>query len=151
MVLTGGWIHRKTLFLTSRRRRWTKSGNSIDPNQACCSAYSTPIGIGNPMELRQRQPRVRNERYLRWLRERPCCLCGGIDTEAAHIRSSSERRSKRSTGGQEKPSDQWALPLCNRHHREQHGMNELEFWEIRGINPFDLALSYFSRFEGLTK
>ena len=39
----------------------------------------------------------------------------------------------------EKPSDKWAVPLCNRHHREQHGMNEMDFWKCNGINPFVLG------------
>lgn len=39
-------------------------------------------------------------------------------------------------------SDKWALPLCSRHHREQHSMSESEFWASHGINPFALAISY---------
>jgi hypothetical protein len=45
----------------------------------------------------------------------------------------------------EKPSDKWALPLCNRHHREQHSMNELEFWKSHGIDPFMLAIKMRAR------
>ena len=97
-------------------------------------------------ELRQRQPREKNERYLQFIRSLPCCICGDDTTvEAAHIRSVSLEHGKRWTGMQEKSSDKWALPLCNDHHREQHTMNEMAFWKLYGINPFTLAISLRSR------
>jgi len=57
--------------------------------------------------------------------------------EAAHLRVGSINDGKPYTGMQEKPSDRWALPLCSKHHREQHSMNELEFWASYNINPFE--------------
>jgi hypothetical protein len=45
----------------------------------------------------------------------------------------------------EKPSDKWALPLCNRHHAEQHSMNELAFWKQYDIDPFMLAITLRDR------
>jgi hypothetical protein len=93
-------------------------------------------------ELRQREPRVRDERYLRFIRSLPCCICGGINTEAAHLRIGSINYGKRDTGMGEKSSDKWALPLCNAHHREQHATgDELKFWANYSINPFELAIS----------
>jgi len=92
-------------------------------------------------ELRQRQPRERDEKHLDFIRSLPCCICGGIDTEAAHIRAGSIENGKIYTGLQEKPSDKWSLPLCNSHHREQHSMNELAFWSSYQIDPFLLAIS----------
>jgi hypothetical protein len=93
------------------------------------------------MTLRQKEPRVRNEAHLRFIRSLPCCICGGIDTEAAHIRTASLEHGKRETGGSERPSDIWCLPLCNNHHREQHSMNEISFWSSHGIDPFILAMT----------
>lgn len=93
------------------------------------------------MNLRQRQPRERDERHLNHIRSLPCCICGGIDTEAAHIRTASLANGKLHTGMAEKPSDKWTLPLCNAHHREQHTMNEMTFWKKYGIDPFMLALT----------
>jgi hypothetical protein len=92
------------------------------------------------MELRQRQPRIKNAKHLAFIRSLPCCICGGIDTEAAHIRSGSVEHGKPSTGMAEKPSDYWTVPLCNRHHREQHSMNELVWWQCQNVDAFDLAL-----------
>lgn len=96
--------------------------------------------------LRQREPRQRDERHLDYIRSLPCCICGGIDTEAAHLRVGSTEYNKRSTGMAEKPSDHWCLPLCNRHHREQHDAgDELKFWASKGIDPFLLAISLRQR------
>ena len=94
------------------------------------------------MNLRQRQPRQRDERHLDYIRSLPCAICkDDTSTEAAHIRTASLAHGKNATGMQEKSSDKWALPLCNRHHREQHTMNEMAFWKKYGIDPFMLALS----------
>lgn len=91
--------------------------------------------------LRQRQPRERDERHLDHVRSLPCCVCGGIDTEAAHIRTASLAHGKNHTGMSEKPSDKWSVPLCNKHHREQHAMSEMAFWKKYEIDPFMLALT----------
>jgi hypothetical protein len=93
-------------------------------------------------ELRQRQPRERDERHLDYIRSLPCAICGDDTcTEAAHIRTESLAHDKRGTGRGERPSDKWCLPLCNKHHREQHSMNELAFWKSYGIDPFMLAIT----------
>jgi len=98
------------------------------------------------MTLRQREPRERDEKHLDYIRSLPCCICGGIDTEAAHIRTGTPELGKRPTGMAEKPSDKWALPLCNKHHREQHDFgDELGFWKCHGINPFVLAMTLKAR------
>lgn len=97
------------------------------------------------MILRQREPRQRDNKHLEFIRSLPCAICGGINTEAAHIRTASLAHGKSHTGMQEKPSDKWAVPLCNEHHREQHGMNELAFWKRYGIDPFVLAMTLRSR------
>lgn len=90
----------------------------------------------------QRQPRIEDPAYLAWIREQPCCLCGG-PAEAAHLRVGSINDGKPITGMQEKSSDRWALPLCRRHHELQHAAgDELVFWASYGINPFLLAISY---------
>lgn len=94
------------------------------------------------MNLRQRQPRERDNKRLEFIRGLPCCICGDdTSTEAAHIRTGSPEHDKPITGMAEKPNDAWTLPLCNRHHREQHSMNEMDFWRCHQINPFILAMT----------
>lgn len=94
-------------------------------------------------ELRQRQQRQHDPKHLDYIRSLPCAVCeDNTNTEAAHLRVGSIDHGKRETGGGERPSDIWCLPLCNRHHREQHDTgSELKFWAKYNINPFLLAIS----------
>lgn len=89
-----------------------------------------------------REPRQHDEDYLDFIRGLPCVLCGdNTSVEAAHIRYGDPVVCKRKAGMGEKPDDVWTLPLCGRHHREQHGMNEKYFWEKRGIDPVKVSLA----------
>ena len=90
----------------------------------------------------QRQPRQRDEAYLAFIRSFPCAICGKTPVEAAHLRVGSINDGKSYTGMAEKSSDKWALPLCAFHHRQQHTMNEREFWASHGLNPFALSMRY---------
>ena len=97
------------------------------------------------MSLRQREPRQKDARHLDFIRSLPCCICGdNTTTEAAHLRTSKIELGK-DDHGWGRPSDKWVLPLCGRHHREQHMMNEMAFWESYGIDPFMLALTMRAR------
>ena len=94
-------------------------------------------------EMRQRDPRQYNEKYLAFIRQQRCCICGETHgVQAAHLRVGSVNDGKRDSGMAEKSSDRWALPLCKKHHDRQHNMNEREFWASYGIDPFALAMQY---------
>lgn len=49
----------------------------------------------------------------------------------------------------EKPSDCWTVPLCGYHHRTgadaQHFVGEKIFWQLRGIDPFALAMKLWEQ------
>ena len=97
------------------------------------------------MTLRQRLSRAENKDHLAFVRQLPCVCChNNIETEAAHIRSGNREYGKRPTGKAEKPDDIWVLPLCGRCHRESHGINEVNYWNNKGINPWDMALRLFA-------
>ena len=57
---------------------------------------------------------------------------------------SDARISKVNPGVGQKPHDFFTLPLCGKHHREQHTGNELAFWKRYGIDPILLALSIYA-------
>jgi hypothetical protein len=76
-----------------------------------------------------RSPRRRDEAYLARVRREPCCICGDdTSVEAHHPRIGV-------VGMGRKADDAKAVPLCGRHHRELHTMNEREFWASYGITP----------------
>jgi hypothetical protein len=96
------------------------------------------------MTLRQRQPRVKSPKHLEYIRSLCCCICGdNTSTEAAHIRTASLEHGKEHTGMAEKASDKWAVPLCGKHHREQHAFEhgELAWWRCYGKDPFLIAMT----------
>jgi hypothetical protein len=74
----------------------------------------------------QKRPRRRNAERLHQVRQLPCLICGDpVTVEAHHPRFG--------VGMGTKADDDDAVPLCGRHHRELHTMNEREFWASYGI------------------
>jgi hypothetical protein len=93
---------------------------------------------------KQRRPRERDNTHLAFIRSLRCCICGKPNPDPAHIRSANAIYGKRETGGQEKASDKWTVPLCREHHDEQHDAgNELKWWASKRIDPFGLALALY--------
>lgn len=92
-----------------------------------------------------RQPRIHNEKHLKFIRQLPCVLCmDNTSTEAAHVRMADRTIAKQNPGIGAKPDDKYTLPLCGRDHRAQHQVNEEQFWIERGIDPVKLALALYS-------
>lgn len=89
-----------------------------------------------------KRPREKDGAHLKWIRTLRCCICGAPGPDPAHIRSANPLYGKRETGGAEKPSDKFSVPLCRPHHDEQHDAgDELKWWASKGIDPFGLALA----------
>lgn len=92
--------------------------------------------------------------YMGAIARLPCLACAvrGVwkyGVQVAHLRAGSPEHGKPYTGKATKPSDRWTLPLCQPHHTgdrqkvriTQHHMDEVEFWQAFGINPFDACLA----------
>lgn len=83
--------------------------------------------------------------HLAFVRTLPCVCCGDdTSTEAAHVRMKDPRIAKPITGMQIKPDDKFTLPLCGKHHREQHEGSEAEFWKSKQTDPVLLSLAIFA-------
>lgn len=95
--------------------------------------------------MKFRDPRKHDEKHLEYLRQLPCLVCGNnIETQAAHIRFSDQRAAKVNPGVGQKPHDFWCVPLCGRHHREQHEVgNEAKFWDQAMIDPLFVAMALY--------
>ena len=79
-----------------------------------------------------KHPRKKSPTHLDFIRALPCVICkDNTSVEAAHVRMGARWAGKRDTGMGEKPDDAWTLPLCGKHHREQHDRNEAAFWESK--------------------
>jgi hypothetical protein len=95
--------------------------------------------------MRQRLPRIEYPEHLAFVRDLPCASClNDLGADPAHLRAANRRWGKDMTGGGRKPSDIWVMPLCRSCHDKQHRMNEVQFWQDRGIDPWRLALSLFA-------
>lgn len=92
----------------------------------------------------QKRPRIEDGKHLAWLRTLPCVISGRRPVEAAHIRFGDPVYGKRETGGQERPSDMWCLPVHPDLHREQHSGSEKAFWAKHGIDPCRTALALYA-------
>lgn len=118
------------------------------------SGFDVPVDPSKIMsELRQRQPRVEDRKFLAFVRTKPCCSCGrGAPSEAAHIRMQALAAGKRQTGKGERPSDRWAVPLCPGCHRTRsysvHRIGEEPFWKFVAVcDPFSIAAHLWAEYE----
>jgi hypothetical protein len=95
--------------------------------------------------VRQRQPRQRDELHLKFVRAKPCCVCGSTrNVEAAHLKLRKPEIGKDYPGMSEKADDRFVTPLCHYHHQSgvlaQHKIGEKAFWfEVHGRDPFEIA------------
>ncbi len=95
-----------------------------------------------------RQPRVRDNAYLAFLRRCRCLNCNApAPCDAAHIRWAPPGSGWRYVGKAEKPNDARAIPLCRSCHTLQHSMSERRFWEdILGYDPVEQCALHYERF-----
>ena len=90
---------------------------------------------------------IRVAQHLQFVRGFVCSVwhvTGNIDpcsgnVEAAHVRTGTDG----SMG--KKPSDCWAIPLCQTHHREQHQIGEPAFERKYGIQMKAIAASLWDK------
>lgn len=88
------------------------------------------------------RPRLHDDGYLRYLSTLPCCICSKEgETQACHVKIGH-------FGMQKKPDDRFCVPMCFRHHAEQHSQNEAKFWAARGLDPFEIAARLYAEYGG---
>ncbi len=108
------------------------------------------------MQLRQRQPRVKDERFLAYVRTKRCCRCGGMPpVQAAHLRGAQPGLDKRPTGMGERPDDRWSIPLCPSCHLDGpdalHKTGEANFFRHLGFDPFRLAEALYDEYRQMRR
>ncbi|TAD89901.1 MAG: DUF968 domain-containing protein [Alphaproteobacteria bacterium] len=94
---------------------------------------------------------IRSNTHLRWIRTQPCVACQvaqpperlrplnqGRPRDACHVRTAANG------GVAMKPSDEWTVPMCPAHHREQHEGTE-SFQTTYGLDLAALAKSHAAR------
>ena len=86
----------------------------------------------------------KDEAHLAFIRKLPSCLSGAHGCDPAHISAGSPIHNKKRTGGAQKASDCWTVPLTRAEHDAQHAHgDELAWWRSHGIDPFELAIKLY--------
>jgi hypothetical protein len=82
-------------------------------------------------ELTISEPRRhRDKAHLKFVASHPCLVCGRSPADAHHLRFTQPRAMGR------KVSDEFTVPLCRTHHRDNHQFgDEVAWWEKRAIDP----------------
>jgi hypothetical protein len=82
-------------------------------------------------ELTISEPRRhRDKTHLKFVASQPCLVCGRSPADAHHLRFTQPRAMGR------KVSDEFTVPLCRTHHRDNHRFgDEVSWWEKRAIDP----------------
>lgn len=74
--------------------------------------------------------RLRNKAHLKFVAAQPCLICGRSPADAHHLRFTQPRAMGL------KVSDEFTVPLCRVHHRDNHNSgDEVTWWERRAIDP----------------
>jgi hypothetical protein len=106
------------------------------------TSRSNGPGLPSPGEVsidksrlhRSEPKRLRDADHLALIASKPCLICGRQPTHAHHLTFAQPRALGR------KVSDEFAVPLCNLHHRELHDKgDERAWWVEKTINPLPIA------------
>ena len=100
------------------------------PAPADYQAEAAPAKI-QKSELEISEPRrQRDKEHLKFVASHPCLICGRRPADAHHLRFTQPRAMGR------KVSDEFTVPLCRTHHRDNHASgDEVAWWERRAIDP----------------
>ncbi len=86
----------------------------------------------------------KDEAHLAFIRKLPSPISGAYGCDPAHISAGSPIHNKKRTGGGQKASDCWTVPLTRAEHDAQHDHgDELAWWRTHGIDPFELAIKLY--------
>jgi hypothetical protein len=93
-------------------------------------AGSAPANIDKSQLTFGEPRRLRDKAHLKFVASQPCLICGRSPVDAHHLRFAQPRAMGR------KVSDEFTVPLCGTHHRDNHSFgDEVAWWEKRAIDP----------------
>jgi hypothetical protein len=100
------------------------------PPSTQLQADTTPAKI-QKSELTISEPRRhRDKGHLKFVASQPCLVCGRSPADAHHLRFTQPRAMGR------KVSDEFTVPLCRTHHRDNHRFgDEAAWWGRQAIDP----------------
>lgn len=124
------------------KRKGSESGEGVAPISMVVEAASTELLVDatdkpkiDKSELALGEPRRhRNKSHLRFVASQPCLICERSPSDAHHLRFAQPRAMGRKT------SDEFTVPLCRMHHRDNHRHgDELAWWKRTAIDPVAIS------------
>jgi hypothetical protein len=95
---------------------------------------STVIKLDKSILYLSEPRRHRDKLHLRFVALQPCLLCGRTPSDPHHLRFAQPRAMGR------KNSDEFTVPLCRTHHRQNHEVgDEVAWWKANRIEPLPVA------------
>jgi ERF superfamily len=95
----------------------------LEANAALAKIQKSELTISEPR-------RHRNKTHLKFVASQPCLICGRSPADAHHLRFTQPRAMGR------KVSDEFTVPLCRTHHRDNHRFgDEQAWWTRQAIDP----------------
>jgi hypothetical protein len=97
-------------------------------------ADTTPAKIDKSVLTISEPRRHRDKGHLKFVASQPCLVCGRSPADAHHLRFTQPR------GMGLKVSDEFTVPLCRTHHRDNHRFgDEQAWWSKQAIDPVGTA------------
>jgi hypothetical protein len=108
--------------------------NNVAPPLAQPQTNTTPGKIDKSQLTFGEPRRLRDKAHLKFVASNPCLICGRTPVDAHHLRFAQPRAMSL------KVSDEFTVPLCRTHHRDNHSFgDEIAWWERRAIDPIAIA------------
>jgi hypothetical protein len=107
------------------------SQSTIDPSASNHQLTDAALGKIDKSKLTFGEPRrLRDKAHLKFVASQPCLICGRNPADAHHLRFTQPRAMGL------KVSDEFTVPLCRTHHRDNHSFgDEVAWWTRRAIDP----------------
>ena len=119
--------HLKSRAIALAKQNVEPTSNALQGDQTRSKVDKSILALSEPK-------RVRSKEHLRFVAQQPCVICGRTPAQAHHIRYAQSR------GIALKVSDEFTVPLCAIHHRENHTTgDERRWWQERKIDPLVVA------------
>ena len=111
---------------------------AVDDNQPASAPLQSDAGSTTKIqkcELTISEPRRhRDKAHLKFVASQPCLVCGRSPADAHHLRFTQLRAMGR------KVSDEFTVPLCRTHHRDNHRFgDEASWWATVSIDPVEVS------------
>jgi hypothetical protein len=111
----------------------TSEGETIKTSPPDLNATSV-IKIDKSMLYLSEPRRHRDKPHLRFVALQPCLVCGRTPSDPHHLRFAQPQSLGR------KASDEYVVPLCRTHHRQNHEVgDEMAWWKAIAIDPLLVA------------